>query len=1195
MTIAESVPPRLTRLEMQGFKSFASRTVFVFDPGITAIIGPNGSGKSNISDGVRWVLGEMSHSLLRSRKTEDVIFAGGNGRSPAGMAEVTVTFDNASGWLPIEFTEVAVTRRAFRSGENQYLINNRKVRLKDVQQLTASLGHSYTVVGQGLVDAALSQRAEERRGLFEHAADLTGLQMKVQEAERNLAEAEANAERINDLLAEVEPRLRTLERAAKQAREWQGVHDRLRWLEQGYYRHALQGATAAFREAEAGARAESAAAQKARESVERLAGELRESRVAADGARSLLDRQRAHLDTVSDQLRRVGHERELAVERLSALRRRQEDMRDTQQGLDEQSAAVERDLETVEADLGEATRAREESRRAHAELQRQATRSRDAQSARERQTTQLAAAALSIERQLSDIQRQRAVLEQRQQSGVLEQERAAASAAERDRKIAGLRAELASLESDVAAGATELETIETAIAGLHEQMAEAARREQEAADQIAVLRREREEISARLAALRQIHDSGAGLYAGVRAVLDQARKGAIGGVRGTVAELVTVAGRFDTAIEVALGSHLQDVVVERWTDAEGAIELLRRTRGGRATFQPIDSVRPPRAQELDGALAGRAGVHGIAASLVDAAPELEAIVRSLLGRTVVVDDLPVAREVLPGLPPGWTAVTLTGELARSGGSVTGGSAVRESGVLGRERELREQPGRIADLDRQLAEAGDRHSTVAMIPRQIAGEIRAQEDRRAELTASRREQGAQRTRLGQWLEDLEREGATAGMRAEQLRHAAHDADAEQARLEGEAAALEERLAQARRAREEQTEKAGAESGRLQELETALSEEGLRLAALEERVRAEERRKTGLLAQRQALREELGLRGERFSAIGGEIEGVARQAERLEQEAAGLAAEQRRLEREIAPLREGADASAAGAMATEQELETARQGLLDAERRRSVAELGLERTRGELATLRQRIFDDLEMEEPDDLLAMDVALEDAFEEVGREISRLRERLRRVGYIGEEAVAEFEREAERHQFLRTQLDDVEGASSALRTLLVDLRITMQRRFDETFEKVAEAFAEAFTILFGGGTARLVLVANENGAGGGVDIVAQPPGKRLQSLALLSGGERALTAAALLFAILKVNPSPFVLLDEVDAALDEANIVRFREQLQALARETQAVIITHNRGTIEVADALYGVSMRDDGVSTVLSLRMTEAVQAG
>src|SRR5262245_5900826 len=288
MIPSSSAPPRLTRLELHGFKSFANRTVFLFEPGITAIIGPNGSGKSNISDAVRWVLGEQSHSTLRSKKTEDVIFAGGHGRAPLGMAEVAVTFDNATGWLPIAFAEVTVNRRAFRSGENQYLINGRKVRLKDVAHLTASLGHSHTVVGQGLVDAALSQRAEERRGLFEHAADLTGLRLKAAEAERSLAETETNSTRLTDLLDELEPRLKTLERAARQAREWQGVHDRLRALQQIHYDRLFRAARSRLVEAERTAAADEARLDAARQDLARLTTAATIARSAAEDARAAL-------------------------------------------------------------------------------------------------------------------------------------------------------------------------------------------------------------------------------------------------------------------------------------------------------------------------------------------------------------------------------------------------------------------------------------------------------------------------------------------------------------------------------------------------------------------------------------------------------------------------------------------------------------------------------------------------------------------------------------------------------------------------------------------------------------------------------------------------------------------------------------------------------------------------------------------
>ena len=389
--------PRLTRLELHGFKSFANRTSFVFEPGITAVIGPNGSGKSNISDGVRWVLGEQSHSLLRSKKTEDVIFAGGNGRAPGGFAEVTVTFDNATGWLPIEFAEVTVTRRALRSGENQFLINGRKVRLKDVHQLTASLGQSYTVVGQGLVDTALSQRAEERRGLFEHAADLTGLQLKATEAERNLNDARNNADRIADLLAEVEPRLRTLERAAKQAREWQGVHDRLKTIERGYFHAVLLEVRERVERAESANQMETSRLSGAQTAVDTALEQLEDARELAAAAQAAYSRQSAHLRSISEQAQQLAHERDLAAERIAAIDRRREDLIEGQRGLEERAADLDREIALVQSDIERLSAAGENT--TIPELEREVQKAREGRQARERQRQQLASAVTDLERQ----------------------------------------------------------------------------------------------------------------------------------------------------------------------------------------------------------------------------------------------------------------------------------------------------------------------------------------------------------------------------------------------------------------------------------------------------------------------------------------------------------------------------------------------------------------------------------------------------------------------------------------------------------------------------------------------------------------------------------------------------------------------------------------------------------------------------
>ncbi|MDQ3692809.1 MAG: AAA family ATPase, partial [Chloroflexota bacterium] len=688
----------MTKLELLGFKSFVSRTVFAFEPGITAIVGPNGSGKSNVADAVRWVLGEQGQSALRARRTEDVIFAGGQGRAQAGLAEATLTFDNAERWLPIDFAEVTVTRRAFRSGENHYLINGKRVRLKDVALLTASLGQSHLVVGQGLVDAALSQRPDERRALFEHAADLAGLRLKVAEAERNLTETESNSERLTDLLTELEPRLRTLERVARQAREWQSVRDRLRTLQQAHFRRLLNVSVARVDAANRELTRCRNALSQARASLDKLMLDNGTQTKAAERARTLLGEHDAERGVVSERLRAMEHERDLAAERATALARRGDDMADTRDGLEARAVTVAGELGQVTAELAaidQALRAAETNAR---ERDRQVREQRSLRQALDDQLRQLEAGRANAERDLTDRERAVALLEQRAESVGAERERLLAETAGRRDRLERLVSELNDVDAAAISAASTLDRIDQRLTELGATSDQAARRLESATATLAESERLLTHASTRLDAFTRMHQSGAGLHAGVREVLAAAAAGTLTGTLGTVAELVEVPAELDAAIEVALGGHMQDIVVEHWSDAETAIAHLKRSRAGRATFQPLDTVRGGHGRDarLDAALR-LPGTRGVAAELVGADDQLRDIVAALLGRTLVVVDLPAARQSLPHLPGGWSAVTLAGEIARSGGSVTGGVAARESGLLARERELRVLPDEIRRL------------------------------------------------------------------------------------------------------------------------------------------------------------------------------------------------------------------------------------------------------------------------------------------------------------------------------------------------------------------------------------------------------------------------------------------------------------------------------------------------------------------
>jgi chromosome segregation protein len=1197
-TYEDAVPPRLTRLEMIGFKSFASKTTFQFEKGITAVVGPNGSGKSNIADAVRWALGETSYSSLRSKKTEDVIFAGGSGKAPAGMAEVTLTFDNSTSWLPIDFAEVTVTRRAFRSGETAYLINGRKVRLKDVHQLTAGLGQSYTVVGQGLVDSALSQRAEERRGLFEHAADLTGLRLKAAEAERNLAETESNSARLNDLLAEVEPRLRQLERAAKQANEYRDVRDRLRSLQRVHFRRLLADVHDRLDRIEAAASEGVDFARGVQEHYDRL---LAESAVARNGRESLGDRveeQRAGLQATQNEIRRVLHERELANERLSAFTKRREDMSETQATLDAQIETVTRELESVEDLVTEAEEAVVVARLQMDSAESALATERSNRARREQERNRLLASISGQERAIADATRRRALAVQRLESDAAERSRTDQVASERSDRLMRLTADLAALDQSDETSSYRLTSIDAGVIELATSLKSASADVTQTRASVQEKERELAEATVRLRELRRIHESGAGLFAGVRAVIDASRKRQLSGIKGTLAELIELPKTYDTAMEVALGGHLQDIVVEQWSQAEAAIVFLKSANAGRATFQPIDTVRgrKPNAEVIKDVV-GLAGVHGVASELISVSSELSGIVHALLGRSLIVDSLDVARACLPHMPSGWSAITLSGEIVRTAGSVTGGAAVRESGALGREREMRELPEQIVRLEKDLIASRELAEAAASRVKVVTDDRQKLEAERSALHATRREREAQRSRIASWLAEIRKDEERTANRNASLDGERVTAEATLAEVDAELETLRGELMRATEALQGITETPAGESNE-SATELAYRIAQRTLATNDERLSAERRRMNSLNAQKSTLDQERAIRAEREATVAGEISALTAQIERLDQELAALQETESSSRELLDPLVAEHVALVSRLVDMDEQLEKARADLLDAERSRGSVGMDVERIRGEASALHQRIQDDLDLDDP--LVLLDQAEDDAPEgdepvEMEREISRLKDRLRRVGYAGDNAIDDFEQERDRHAFLKEQLEDVEGAAGAIRTMLADLKATMHERFEETFQRVSIVFSQMFSTLFGGGTARLVMITGEDGdQTGGIDIVAQPPGKRLQTLSLLSGGERALTGVALLFAILRVNPTPFCLLDEVDAALDEANVVRFRDQLGQLAAETQAIIITHNRGTIEAANTLYGVSMREDGTSTVLSLRLSDVVLA-
>ena len=1196
---------RLKALELQGYKSFATKTVFQFDQGITAVVGPNGSGKSNVADALRWALGEQSYSTLRGKKTEDMIFSGSDGRAQLGMAQATVVIDNSDGGLPVDFTDVTIVRRAYRDGQNEYLLNGNRVRLRDINELLAASSLSrrtYTVIGQGLVDAALSLRAEERRVLFEEAAGITLHRSKRGDALQKLDATQANLLRVHDIASEIEPRLRYLERQAKRAAQQQTISTQLKDLLHIWYGHQWGKGQQGLHEARLDADESQRTLDTYVERLQGIASQITELRARQTQLRAQLSewhRLSGQLHNEAESLQRdlaVGEER---ARLLSAQREELlgeiEPLQVARQATGESLTETKADVSQIESELRTAHDQVERIRVRHNAHQAERQALLNQQSEAEGETRELADRIAGHQARLAQLDERRAQLdlESEEGQGIINSHRQKqGTLVERLSKnevlLQKLVASLEELETHRKEHSTTLQKLE----------AEAAELEEE----IATCQRRLDTLRARQDLLSRMQQDLAGFYQGVRTVLKAARDDAtLRGVVGTVSHLLRVPTDLETAIETALGGHLQDIVVETWADAEKAIDHLKATQGGRATLLPLDTLRPPdpiRPPEIKGVL-------GIACELVAYDERLTQVARLLLGRTLVVEDLPAARRALSAMRGGFQIVTRSGELVRSGGSVSGGSVRRDKaggGFLAREREWRDLPATITEQESQLQVFQTSLDENRRVQAENQSTLEQLAHRQAKLQADR-------AGLEQERESLDREAERAEEAIQWQQSLLARVDAERANLAKNEERLRAEIHESQVARDQAQEKARefahqASSLTAEALLTKLSQAQTELAVIERRqdsrratieshkvnlaelkarIKAKEQRAEELLQERETLLGRLIIQRDQASLLNDQIEEKAERIDPAEEQLSDLEEQQTKLEAEEGRGRE-----------TRHRLEI--------EHSRLALEHG--RRQDELDMLRRQIEDDLglvEMELSEDqvgqpylplhpLISQLPVVEELPEGVENDVRRLKVQINRLGSVNPDAPKEFEELHTRHEFLTTQMTDLEQAAADLRQVIAELDRLMEQEFSKTFEAVAKEFKNYFRQLFDGGEAQLILTDPENLTDTGIDISARPPGKRLQSLNMLSGGERSLTAAALIFSLLKVSPTPFCVLDEVDAMLDEANVGRFRQELQNLAKEIQFIIITHNRHTIEAASTIYGVSMGDDSASRVISLQLDE-----
>lgn len=1183
---------KLKKLELYGFKSFAQRTEIVFDEGITGIVGPNGSGKSNIGDAVRWVLGEQSAKTLRGASMSDVIFNGTQKRKPLSYCEVSLVFDNDDHALAMEAAEVMVTRRVYRNGESEYYLNRTACRLKDVVDLFRDTGigkEGYSIIGQGRIDEILSRKSEDRRQVFEEAAGIVKFKARKEEADKKLQRTLENLERVDDILDELTKRLKPLEEQSRNARVYLELSTELKDLDLNLFLIRSDRARARLSELESElltvqtilADTESNLTDKTnrRDETQNRIDQLEE---AITKARTELMECAEHVHESQKKISALQSRRETRSENRQRIVREQEEAQERLAEIEKDHVRIQADVEkqhSLIADAEQILRATQEA------AEKAQAKEKEADAALEAQK----AAVIDQMNRLSDVRNDKTRLNTMQaqmETRLTEIEESGGALQEQE---AALREALTAVEK-------QLETENQHQQQCQEKLAQARQASDEADAAYANLRADVEKQSADMQAAASRHNvltemtrDMEGYNMAVRRAMTYAKQRGLTGVKGVLAQLMTVPQAYETAIDMALGAAQQNIVTDTEETAKELINYLRQNRLGRATFLPMSAIRGKTLYGNERNALKLPGCLGVASELVQCAPEYRGIVENLLGRTVIADNLDHGIPIMRAGNHAFRLVTLEGDVMHSGGSMTGGSAQSKvSNLLSRERELKEltaklQTGR-AELDKCRQELTQRQQTAQEKRQKVSDAVNAlhqQEIAVAREQARRESVFADLNTHLQRMQETEQARVQLHQSLEDIRQQLETIEHQRTGAQGDQSAMEQKTIEMQNALVKARAEASAENDRLMVRTLQLSDLRHGLSDLE-RDEAHAQQDQAQILREQARREQLLHEMDELDAIDEndmkreEAESARRQKEQLRQESAAQAIEQRRSQ----------------AQSDLRDILSDMENLHEAYNRDSEklhkTELAKARIEGDQKNLQNRIWDTYKLT----YAGAEEFRRTPFDEKESECraAELQGQIRALGTVNVGAVEEYAETKARVDDLTAQQQDLKRAEMDLRELIERLLIQMRSTFVENFSKMQGYFAETFTRLFGGGHAELKLMDPDDPLNCGIEVNAQPPGKKLQLLSLLSGGERALTAIAILFAMLKLKPTPFCILDEIEAALDDANIGYYADYLKEYSKGTQFIVVTHRKGTMERCNSLFGVAMEEQGVSRMVSVSLQD-----
>ena len=1180
---------RLKALEMQGFKSFPDKTVFNFNHGMTAVVGPNGSGKSNIADAVRWVLGEQSTKNLRGSKMEDVIFGGTKIRKPLGFAEVTLRLDNTDRTLESDRDEVSVTRRYFRSGESEYMLNGQVVRLRDVHELFMDTGlgrDGYSLVSQGRIADLISSKSGQRRDMLEEAAGISHYRYRRNDANRKLDQAEENLVRLRDILSELESRVGPLKTQSEKAQKFLVLAKEKKELEIGLWLHTIDTTRVKLKDQEdklsiAQGQYDSveAALTQIETDSEEIIAKSQDITVRIDNIRN---------NSTSYEEKAVQLEGQISVEKNTILHNEQtiERIKRDMSDASNSENTLKKEVEDAQAEIAELLNDIEAKRK---ELDSAALNIADARN----ETGEFADRIAEISQKITALTEK--VSEKR-----IEETTANSSIEEISGRVSNIEGVLSTRNGYI----TELEDKRNACQSQLDKLNDTATEIMNAVSGYSLRVNNRQEKADKLKSaidargldilqkkdkirmLDEMEKNMDGYSGAVKAVVREAKGGALRGIHGPLSQLISVEDRYAIAVETALGSAIQNIVTDSENDAKRAINFLKENKGGRATFLPLTSVKskPFTEKGLDDCY----GFVDMADRLLDYDKKYDEIIRSLLGRTAVAEDLDSAIVIAKKFSYRFKIVTLDGQVVNAGGSMTGGSRGHNSGILSRTNEKEKLNEQLKKLAAEQEKDNEEYKRLNVELSSAKAELDASE---ADLKRTREDIIRKESELAlidgkldtanAALEELRREKKNASIRITDLEALKAAAQTEIDRLNKEMGSLQADLDVVTHGREKLEEK----KEELAQIEAKIN---LDILALEKDIEAK-KEAVDLLNRRMASHEG------RLDDLNGEIAVIEKANSDIElkiQELTKQAQEFHEL---------GASAkSDIEALINERTQCDAKSAQLRSEERAKSAER--EKISGELARLEERkaqmekqlddavnkLFDEYQLTKSD-AEALNIVIED-YQQAHRSLQELKSKIRALGNVNVGAIEEYKEVSERYEFMKAQLDDIEKSRDELNRLITELTSKMAEQFKAQFVRINSYFGETFVELFGGGKAELILENPNDVLECNIEIKVQPPGKNVQNIDLLSGGEKGLSAIALLFAILKVAPSPFCIFDEVEAALDDVNVARYARYVRRMTANTQFILITHRRGTMEEADVLYGITMQEEGVSKLLELQTAE-----